>query len=89
MPENHIAGVGNESGGFLYPGGFNMKTSTFMKEEQLIALAIETLFEKLGPVEANRFLTLPQKTRLDSVKRHHLWQAQLDKQTFFDKVFRA
>lgn len=65
-----------------------MKVSIFMNEEQLIATAIETLFEKLGPVEANRFLTLPQKTRLESVKRHQLWQAQLDKQEFFDKVFR-
>jgi len=66
-----------------------MKVSTFMNEEQLIAAAIETLVEKLGPVEANRFLTLPQKTRMESVKRHHLWQAQLDKNEFFDTVFSA
>jgi hypothetical protein len=64
-----------------------MKPSTFLREEQLIEIAIQTLFEKLGPVEANRFLTLPQKTRLDSVERHHLWQARLDKNTFFDHVF--
>ncbi len=64
-----------------------MKISTFMNEEQLIATAIETLFEKLGPVEANRFLALPQKTRMESVKRHQLWQAQLDKGEFFDNVF--
>ena len=64
-----------------------MKVSTFMNEDQLITIAIEALLEKLGPVETNRFLTLPQQKRIESVKRHQRWQAQLDKQTFFDKVF--
>jgi len=64
-----------------------MKTSTFMNEEQLIATAIDVLIEKLGPVEANRFLTLPKKKRLESVKRHQLWQSQLKKDDFFDKIF--
>jgi hypothetical protein len=64
-----------------------MKTSTFMNEDQLIATAIDVLIEKLGPVETNRFLTLPQKKRMESVKRHGLWQSQLKKDQFFDKVF--
>jgi hypothetical protein len=64
-----------------------MKTSTFMNEDQLIATAIDVLIEKLGPVETNRFLTLPQKKRMESVKRHELWQSQLKKDEFFDKVF--
>jgi hypothetical protein len=64
-----------------------MKVSTFMNEDQLITVAIEALLEKLGPVETNRFLTLPQKKRIESVQRHQRWQSQLDKQTFFDKVF--
>ena len=64
-----------------------MKASTFMNEEQLIANAIEALIEKLGPVETNRFLTLPKKERMESVKRHQLWQSQLEKDEFFNKVF--
>ena len=64
-----------------------MKTSIFMDEEQLIAIAIDALIERLGPVETNRFLTLPRKKRMESVKRHQLWQSQLKKDEFFDKVF--
>ena len=64
-----------------------MKTSIFMDEEQLIATAIDALIERLGPVETNRFLTLPRKKRMESVKRHQLWQSQLKKDEFFDKVF--
>ena len=30
---------------------------------------------------------LRHEDKLNSVKRHHLWQAQLNKQTFFDNVF--
>ena len=35
--------------------------------------------EKLGPVETNRFLSLPAKKRIESVKRHRSWQSKLDK----------
>jgi len=35
-----------------------MKASTFIKEEKLITEAIDTLIDKLGPVETNRFLSL-------------------------------
>jgi hypothetical protein len=43
----------------------------------------------LGPVEMIRFLTLPRQRRLDAVTRHHQWQADLDKDRFFDQVFGA
>lgn len=66
-----------------------MKTSMFTDEEQLIMKAIEVLVKELGPVEASRFLTLPKKKRIDSVKRHRQWQAQLQKDEFFDLVFSA
>ena len=59
--------------------------------ERFLIVALQTvqdvLIEKLGPVEANRFLTLPKKKRLESVKRHQLWQSQLKKDDFFDKIF--
>ena len=64
-----------------------MKTSIFTDEEQLITKAVDVLMKELGPIEASRFLTLPKKKRLESVKRHRQWQAQLQKEEFFGRVF--
>lgn len=58
-----------------------------MEEEKLAEVAIEALLDRLGPVETNRFLTLPRKKRMESVKRHRQWQQQLDKDAFFNKIF--
>ena len=66
-----------------------MKASIFTDEEQLITKAVDVLIRELGPVEASRFLTLPKKKRMESVKRHRQWQAQLHKDEFFDRVFGA
>jgi hypothetical protein len=65
-----------------------MKTSTFISEEQLVSSAIDTLIKKLGPVETNRFLSLMKSNRVDSVRRHQLWQKKLDKEAFFTAAFR-
>jgi hypothetical protein len=64
-----------------------MKESHYRSEDQLIKDAIDILMEKLGPVETSRFLSLPAKKRVESLKRHHAWQAALDKDTFFKGVF--
>ena len=66
-----------------------MKASVFTDEEQLITKAIEVLVKELGPVEASRFLALPRKKRMESVKRHRQWQAQLQQEEFFDRIFGA
>jgi hypothetical protein len=66
-----------------------VKASIFTDEEQLITKAVEVLMKALGPIEASRFLTLPKKKRLESVKRHRQWQAQLQKEEFFGRVFGA
>lgn len=66
-----------------------MKASVFTDEEQLMTKAIAVLVKELGPVEASRFLTLPRKKRVESVKRHRQWQAQLQQEEFFDRVFGA
>lgn len=66
-----------------------MKASIFTDEEQLITKAVEVLVKELGPVEASRFLALPRKKRVESVKRHRQWQAQLQQEEFFDRVFGA
>lgn len=66
-----------------------MKASVFTDEEQLITKAVHVLVKELGLVEASRFLTLPRKKRVESVKRHRQWQAQLRQEEFFDRVFGA
>jgi hypothetical protein len=64
-----------------------MKQSQFLSEETLIQRAIEVLMETLGPVETTRFLSLPVKKRIESVKRHRAWQSHLEKEQFFTEVF--
>ena len=49
--------------------------------------AVEVLIKEQGPVEASQFLTLPKKRRVESVKRHRQWQAQPERDDFFDQVF--
>ena len=66
-----------------------MKASMFTDEEQLITKAVDILVKELGPVEASRFLALPRKKRVESVKRHRQWQSQLRQEEFFDRVFGA
>uniref|UniRef100_UPI00402A1156 hypothetical protein n=1 Tax=Candidatus Wunengus sp. YC64 TaxID=3367700 RepID=UPI00402A1156 len=65
-----------------------MKQGQFISEEKLLNQIIHILMEKLGPVETNRFLSLPAKKRLESVKRHRIWQSKLDKDKFFNNIFR-
>jgi len=64
-----------------------MKQSQFLSEEALVQKAIEVLMGTLGPVETIRFLSLPEKKRTESVKRHRECQAQLEKEQFFNDVF--
>ena len=64
-----------------------MSQHTYLQEEEMIRQAIDALLKSLGPIETARFLTLPQKQRLDSVARHRQWQESLDQGRFFDQVF--
>lgn len=68
-----------------------MNQSRVMDEEQLIKQAVKILVDHLGILEATRFLALRPSSvpRLESVERHQLWQAQLDKDKFFDEVFKV
>jgi len=59
-----------------------------MEEEKMAEDAIKILMEKLGPVETGRFIALSRKKTIDSIKRHHLWQSSLNKEAFFNSVFR-
>ncbi|VAW30893.1 hypothetical protein MNBD_CHLOROFLEXI01-1995 [hydrothermal vent metagenome] len=60
----------------------------YLPEEKLVQKALEALMAALGPVEATRFLTLSREGRLESVARHHQWQATLDQEAFFNEVFK-
>jgi len=64
-----------------------MNVAKYMDEDELIRKSIEVLMEKIGPVEAIRFINIPRKKRIESVRRHRQWQKKLDKNKFFDEVF--
>jgi len=64
-----------------------MRSVKYMDEELMVKKAIKALIGELGPVEANRFITMPRKKRTDGVKRHREWQKHLDKDKFFREVF--
>jgi len=64
-----------------------MKTTKYMNEEIMVKKGIKALIGELGPVEANRFINMPRRKRIESVKRHREWQKYLDKDKFFNKVF--
>ena len=58
-------------------------------EETMIRRGMEALMRALGPVEAARFLALPQHRLADYVEWHRQWQETLDPDRFFDQVFGA
>jgi len=64
-----------------------MKAERYMDEDTLIKKSIKVLIDTLGPVETIRFLNLPRKKRIESVKRHREWQKELNKDKFFNEVF--
>lgn len=64
-----------------------MKSPTYLPDDELIQKALTALMQTLGPVETMRFLNLPRRQRLESVKRHRQWQKMLEQTPFFDEVF--
>ncbi len=64
-----------------------MKQGQFISEDKLFKQTIDILMEKLGAVETNRFLSLPSKERMESIRRHWEWQSKLNKDIFFKEVF--
>ncbi len=57
-------------------------------DDELVRKAVDALVEKLGIVDATRFLAMPREKRMESVKRHRMWQSNLIKDDFFDKAFK-
>jgi len=65
-----------------------MNTVKYLDEEIVIKRAIEVLIKELGPVEAIRFVNMPRRKRIESVRRHREWQKLLNKDQFFKEVFK-
>ena len=64
-----------------------MIAEKYLNEDDLVKKAIDILIQKLGPIETARFINIPQKRRIESVKRHRQWQKQLSKDKLYDEVF--
>jgi len=64
-----------------------MRANKYLDEEMVIKKGLEVLIKELGPVEAIRFINIPKKRRMESVRRHRQWQKLLDKDRFFNEVF--
>ena len=64
-----------------------MKMVKCLEQHKLLEKGIDILYKKLGPVEARRFIALTRTVNNeDSVKRHHRWQASLNKDDFMDRI---
>lgn len=64
-----------------------MKAARYMDEQEVVKRGVEILFKELGPAEASRFIRISKGQRVESVKRHRTWQADLDKELFFKEIF--
>lgn len=56
-------------------------------ENKLLKKAIGILIKELGPVETNRFLSITNRKRKESVKRHRDWQNGINEKLFFKEIF--
>lgn len=65
-----------------------MKSMALLEETTLVERGVSLLMKKLGPIEAQRFLALSSRKRLDSVSRHRAWQKGLKQEEFFARVMR-
>jgi len=63
-----------------------MKNTNVMEEPDLVRRMMGTLLDKFGPVETQRFVSLCGGKRMESVRRHQLWQKHLDENAFAKSV---
>ncbi len=66
-----------------------MRKIRYMDENTLIKKSIEALMAEIGPIETIRFINMPRKKKVESVRRHRQWQKMLDKDQFFKEVFNS
>ncbi len=65
-----------------------MNIVKYLDDEIVIKKGIDVLIKELGPIEAVRFMNIPKRKRMESVKRHREWQKSLEKESFFTEVFK-
>ena len=64
-----------------------MRPNEYINEDELFNKAIRILNEKLGHLETSRFLSIASRKRMESVKRHQIWQSKLNKEKLFKEIF--
>lgn len=65
-----------------------MKSVALLEEDALVLKSVRLLMKNLGPIDTQRFLSLPPRKRMNTVRRHRLWQQGLKKDEFFARVIR-
>lgn len=64
-----------------------MKVCHVLDDDVLAQRGVDILIEKLGAVEATRFISMTVNRRSNSIKRHRDWQSKLNKTAFYKEVF--
>ncbi len=65
-----------------------MTIARYMDDEIVIKKGIDVLIKELGPIEAVRFMNIPKRKRMESVRRHREWHKSFEKESFFTEVFK-
>lgn len=63
-----------------------MRASRYLSEKEMLQKGIDVLLDALGPVETVRFLNISRDKRIESVKRHRMWQNSLKKDDFINEI---
>lgn len=67
-------------------GEIKMRASRYLSEKEMLQKGIDVLLDALGPVETVRFLNISRDKRIESVKRHRMWQKSLKKDDFINEI---
>lgn len=67
-------------------GEIKMRASRYLSEKEMLQKGIDVLLDALGPVETVRFLNISRDKRIESVKRHRMWQNSLKKDDFINEI---
>ncbi len=59
-----------------------MKNAKYMDEENILEKGVDLLIKGLGLVQAIRFMNISKAFKMESVKRHRLWQNNWIKKNF-------
>ncbi len=63
-----------------------MKNTRYMEKNKMVRRGIKALYRELGPVEAQRFISMTGSAKIDSVKKHREWQDTQEPEKLLKKV---